>query len=176
MILEYKGKKPKIAATAFVASNATLIGDVEIGEQASVWFGAVLRGDLAPIRIGARSNIQDGTIIHSDPGFPVVVGEDVTVGHGVILHGCIVKDGALVGIGAKVLDGAVIGHGALIGSNALITPNKVVPDGALVMGSPGKVVRELSGSEIQELKHGVDLYVASASEYIAIEWATSTRG
>jgi carbonic anhydrase/acetyltransferase-like protein (isoleucine patch superfamily) len=173
MILRYKDKLPLLAPTSFVASNATLIGDVEVGERASVWFGTVLRGDLAPIRIGARTNIQDGTIIHSDPGFPVEIGEGVTVGHGAILHGCKVQDGALIGIGATVLDGAVIGKEALIGANALVTPNKVIPERALVMGSPGKVVRLLTDAEIEELKHGADLYVASADEYSDIDGAAA---
>jgi carbonic anhydrase/acetyltransferase-like protein (isoleucine patch superfamily) len=175
MILSYNGKKPSIAPTAFVASNATLIGDVAIGDHASVWFGAVLRGDLAPIRVGARSNIQDGVIVHSDPGFPVVIGENVTVGHGAILHGCTVKDCTLIGMGATVLDGAVIGHGALIGSKALVTPNKVIPDGTLVIGSPGKVVRALLGIEVEELKHGADLYVATARQYLAMEQMAAER-
>jgi carbonic anhydrase/acetyltransferase-like protein (isoleucine patch superfamily) len=168
MIFPYRDKCPSIAPTSFVANNATVIGDVNIGEHASVWFGAVLRGDVAGIRIGARSNIQDGTIIHADPGYPVTIGESVTVGHGAKLHGCTVEDGALIGIGATVLDGAVIGRHALIGANALVAPGKMIPERALVMGSPGKVIRVLTDAEVKELDWSAEHYVASAVEYNAI--------
>lgn len=167
MILTYEGQAPSVPANSFVAPNATLIGSVELGEEASVWFGAVLRGDTEPIQIGARSNVQDGVVIHSDPGFPVTVGQGVTIGHAARLHGCTVEDGALIGIGATVLDGAVIGKHALIGANSLIPPGKVIPERALVMGSPGKVVRTLTDEEVEELRWGAKEYVHSSAQYLA---------
>jgi carbonic anhydrase/acetyltransferase-like protein (isoleucine patch superfamily) len=173
MRLAYGGQRPSVASTSFIASNATLIGAVEIGEQASVWFGAVLRGDVAAIRVGASSNIQDGAIVHADPGFPVTIGAGVTVGHGAKLHGCTIEDGALVGIGATVLDGAVVGKNALIGANALIPPGKTIPDRALVMGSPGKVVRILTDDEVKELDWAAGEYVKSAGEYKTIAGAAA---
>ena len=173
MILPHLGKSPSIAPTSFVAANATLIGDVHIGDHASVWFGTVLRGDIAQIRIGARANVQDGTVIHADPGHPVHIGDGVTIGHGARLHGCTVEEGALIGIGATVLDGAVIGRHALIGANALVPPGKVIPERALVMGSPGKVVRLLTDLEVGELDWAAVQYVTSAGEYNSIEGAAA---
>jgi carbonic anhydrase/acetyltransferase-like protein (isoleucine patch superfamily) len=168
MILTFEGKTPSVPASSFVAPNATLIGSVELGDEASVWFGAVLRGDTETIRIGTRSNVQDGVVVHSDPGFPVTIGEGVTIGHAAKLHGCIIEDGALIGIGATVLDGAVIGKHALIGANTLIPPGKVIPERALVMGSPGKVVRTLSEEEVEELGWGAKEYVHRSAQYLAI--------
>lgn len=168
MMLTFKGAKPSIGPGCFVAPNATLIGSVQLAEQASVWFGAVLRGDVAAISIGAASNVQDGTVIHSDPGFPVNIGRGVTIGHAAKLHGCTVEDGALIGIGATVLDGAVIGKNALIGANSLIPPGKIIPERALVMGSPGKVVRTLTDAEVKELEWAADEYVRSSEEYLSV--------
>jgi carbonic anhydrase/acetyltransferase-like protein (isoleucine patch superfamily) len=175
MILPYNDKWPSISPTSFIAANATLIGAVVVGDRTSVWFGAVLRGDVADIRIGTSSNVQDGTLIHADPGFPVTIGNGVTIGHGARLHGCTVEDGALIGIGATVLDGAVIGKHALIGANALVTPGKIIPERALVMGSPGKVVRLLRDDEIEQLDWAANAYVKSASEYNAIEGASAAH-
>jgi carbonic anhydrase/acetyltransferase-like protein (isoleucine patch superfamily) len=167
MMLTFQGVAPSVPSNSFVAPNATLVGSVELGEEASVWFGAVLRGDVATIRIGATSNVQDGVIIHSDPGFPVTIGRGVTIGHAAKLHGCIVEDGALIGIGATVLDGAVIGKNALIGANSLIPPGKVIPERALVMGSPGKVVRMLTDEEVKQLEWAAEEYVRSCAQYLA---------
>ncbi|RQS62199.1 gamma carbonic anhydrase family protein [Burkholderia sp. Bp8963] len=166
MMLTYQGVEPTVGPACFVAPNAILVGSVRLEEKASVWFGAVLRGDVAAIRIGATSNVQDGVIIHADPGFPVDIGRGVTVGHAAKLHGCTVEDGALIGIGATVLDGAVIGKHALIGANALIPPGKVVPERALVMGSPGKIVRMLTDDEVKELAWAAEEYVRISAEFL----------
>jgi carbonic anhydrase/acetyltransferase-like protein (isoleucine patch superfamily) len=157
---------PSIHGEAFVADNATLIGAVTVGAHASIWFNAVLRGDVEAIEIGEGTNIQDGAILHTDPGAPLRVGRDVTVGHGAVLHGCEVRDGSLVGIRAVVLDHAVIGRDCLIGSNALVTPRQQIPDGSLVLGSPAKVVRRLTEAEIEELRFAAGHYVRSGSVYL----------
>ncbi len=129
----------------FIAPNAAVIGDVTLGENSSVWFSCVLRGDAERIEVGAGSNIQDGAVLHADPGYPMVVGRNVTVGHNAMLHGCTIGDGSLVGINAVVLNGARVGKGCLIGANALVTEGTEVPDGSLVLGSPGKVRSSLIG-------------------------------
>ncbi|TDG13562.1 gamma carbonic anhydrase family protein [Seongchinamella unica] len=150
----------------FIAPNAAVIGDVVLHENASVWFSCVLRGDADRIEIGANSNIQDGTVIHADPGFPAVIGENVTVGHNAMIHGCHIGDGTLVGINAVVLNGARIGKGCLIGANALVTEGTEIPDGSMALGSPAKVVREL-GKEMQlALQHNADHYVGNARRYL----------
>jgi carbonic anhydrase/acetyltransferase-like protein (isoleucine patch superfamily) len=127
----------------WIAPDANLIGDVTLASGVSIWFGATLRGDTEPITIGAGSNIQENTVIHADPGFPAIVGADCTIGHKAMLHGCVIGDGTLVGMGATILNGARIGRGCLIAAGALVTEGKVIPDGSLVMGAPGKIVREL---------------------------------
>lgn len=131
----------------YVAPGAHVMGKVRLAEDASVWFNAVLRGDNDWITIGARSNVQDGCILHVDPGFPLTVGSDVTIGHGVILHGCFVADGALIGMGATVLNGARIGRGCLVGANALVTEGKEFPDNSLIVGSPARAVRTLDPAQ-----------------------------
>ena len=151
----------------FIAPNAAVIGDVTLHDNASVWFSCVLRGDADHIEIGAGSNIQDGTVIHADPGFPTVVGENVTVGHNAMLHGCTIGDGTLVGINAVVLNGAKIGKGCLIGANALVTEGTEVPDGAMLLGSPAKVVRELDAETQLVLRHNADHYVGNARRFAA---------
>lgn len=149
----------------FIAPNAAVIGDVTLHENSSVWFSCVLRGDADRIEVGAGSNIQDGTVLHADPGFPMVVGENVTVGHNAMLHGCTIGDGTLVGINAVVLNGAVVGKGCLIGANALVTEGTVIPDGSMVLGSPAKVVKHL-GEEMQLLlQHNADHYVGNAKRF-----------
>lgn len=142
-------KTPKISARAFVAPGATVLGDVTVHEGACVLYGAVVRGDNEPITIGRGSNIQDGCILHMDPGHPVTVGEGCTVGHGAILHGCTIGDNTLVGMGATILDGAVIGRDCLVGAGALVTSNVHIPDGSMVLGAPAKVVRPLRAEEIE---------------------------
>ncbi len=146
----------------FVAENATVVGSVAIGGQASIWFNVVVRGDSELITIGERSNVQDGSVLHADPGFPLVLGRNVSVGHKAMLHGCTVGDGSLVGINSVVLNGASIGRSALIGANALVPEGKSIPDGVLVLGSPGKVVRELSQAEKDSLLEIAEGYVRRA--------------
>ena len=152
----------------YVAPNATVIGRVVLEDSASVWFNAVLRGDNETITIGARSNIQDGAILHADAGIPLSLGADVTVGHQVMLHGCTVGDGSLIGIKAVILNRAVIGRECLIGACALIPEGKVIPDRSLVMGTPGKVIRQLTDDEVADLRTAADLYVANGRRYRSV--------
>jgi carbonic anhydrase/acetyltransferase-like protein (isoleucine patch superfamily) len=156
---------PEIAPSAWIAPDARVMGAVRMAEEASVWWQAVLRGDCEPLVIGPRSNVQDGCVLHADPGFPLTIGADVTVGHQAMLHGCTVGDGSLVGIGAIVLNGAVIGRGCLIGAGALIPEGKVIEDGALVIGSPGRVKRMLSEDELAGLLGSAAHYVANAKRF-----------
>ncbi|MBK6638327.1 MAG: gamma carbonic anhydrase family protein [Rhodocyclaceae bacterium] len=158
-------KTPKLGSGAWIADNATVIGDVRLGDNASIWFSAVLRGDNDPISIGKNSNIQDGSVLHTDIGAPLTVGENVTVGHMVMLHGCTVGDGSLIGIKSVILNRAVIGKSCLIGANTLIPEGKVIPDRSLVMGSPGKVVRELTDQEVASLAMSAAHYVENAKRY-----------
>jgi carbonic anhydrase/acetyltransferase-like protein (isoleucine patch superfamily) len=142
---------PEVAASAYVAPNASVIGKVVLADHATVWFGATLRGDNETISIGARSNVQDSAVMHTDPGFPLTLGADVSVGHQAMMHGCTVGEGTLIGIQAIILNGAVIGKGCLVGAGALITERKVFPDGCLIIGAPAKAVRELSAEERENL-------------------------
>ncbi len=158
---------PQLDATAWVADSAQVIGNVELAEGASVWFGAILRGDSEPLRIGKGSNVQDGTVIHADPGFPTTLGENVTVGHQVMLHGCTVGDGSLIGIQAVVLNGAKIGKHCLVGAGALVTEGKEFPDGSMILGSPAKVVRQLTPEQIEGLQRVAKHYVQNALRYKA---------
>jgi len=158
---------PIVGAGAWVAPSADLIGDVRVGAEASVWFGAIIRADNTPIEIGARTNVQDGAIGHSDPGFPLIIGSTVTVGHQAILHGCTIGAGALIGMGAKVLNGASIGPGSLVGPGALVTEGKQFPGGVLIVGSPARVVRELSEQERQMLELSALHYAEKAARYAA---------
>ena len=144
----------------WIAPSASVIGKVILGPEASLWYGAVLRGDNDPIVIGARSNIQDNSVIHSDEGKPVTIGDDVTVGHKVILHSCTVGDNSLIGMGSTLLNGAVIGRNCLVGANSLVTENKVFPDNSLIVGSPARVVRTLTDDQIAAI-------AASAAHYVA---------
>lgn len=156
---------PSIADSAWVADNATVLGNVELADHSSVWFGAVLRGDGELIRVGARSNVQDGAIVHTDDGFPVTIGDDVTVGHLVMLHGCTVGDGSLIGIQAVVLNGAVIGKNCLVGAGALVTEGSKFDDGLLILGTPAKAVRPLTPEQIARLQNGSAHYVESAQRF-----------
>ena len=146
------GVSPQISDDSWIAPDASVIGKIVIQEGASVWFGATLRGDNEEIVIGKGSNVQENSIIHTDMGYPLTVGEGCTIGHKALLHGCTIGDNTLIGMGAVILNGAKIGKNCLIGANALITENKVIPDGSLVRGSPGKVVRELDEQGIQGLR------------------------
>jgi carbonic anhydrase/acetyltransferase-like protein (isoleucine patch superfamily) len=158
-------RNPQVHPTAWIAPNATVIGDVRLGAGASIWWNAVLRGDNDPIAIGENSNIQDGSVLHTDEGVPLTLGRDVTVGHMVMLHGCTIGDGSLIGIGAIVLNRAVIGRDCLIGAGSLIPEGKVIPDRSLVIGSPGKVMRELTDEEVARLRHAARHYVDNAQRY-----------
>jgi gamma-carbonic anhydrase len=165
-ILAYDGRAPRLAATVFLAEGSVVSGDVEIGDDSSLWFGTVVRGDVNRVRIGARTNLQDHTVVHVTAGtHPTTVGDDVTVGHRAVLHGCTVKDRCLVGIGAIVMDGAVVGPDAMIGAGALVPPGMVVPPGKLVLGSPAKVRRDLTAEEIASLLNSAKRYVGYAAKY-----------
>jgi carbonic anhydrase/acetyltransferase-like protein (isoleucine patch superfamily) len=149
----------------FIAPGAAIIGDVTLQENATVWFGCVLRGDADHIEIGAGSNVQDGAVLHVDPGFPLTLGKNVTVGHKAMLHGCTIGDGSLVGINAVVLNGARVGSNCLIGANALVTEGMEIPDGSLVLGSPGKIKAQLSYEQIQGLAYSAEHYVRNGQRY-----------
>jgi carbonic anhydrase/acetyltransferase-like protein (isoleucine patch superfamily) len=157
----------KVHPTAFVAPGAAIIGDVSIGEMASVWFGAVLRGDVEPIIIGEQSNVQDGCILHTDPGAPSILGKRVTMGHGAIVHGATVEDDVLIGMRATILNGARIGRGSLIAAGALVAPGTIVPPGSLVMGIPGKVVRAVGEAEEKMIRDSAEHYVEYSRAYLA---------
>ena len=156
---------PDLHHSVWVAESASVIGNIIMEEGSSVWFGAVMRGDNEPIRVGARSNVQDNAVLHSDPGQPLVIGEDVVIGHQVMLHGCVIEDGCLIGIGATVLNGATIGAGSIIGAHALVTENKVIPPGSLVVGAPGRVVKTLGEKEANFLKLNAQVYVGNAQRF-----------
>ena len=158
---------PSLATGAWAAPSADLIGDVRLGERASVWFGAVIRADNTPIVIGPDSNLQDGAIGHSDPGFPLTIGARVTVGHQAILHGCTIADDCLIGMGAKILNGAVIETECLVGAGALVTEGKTFPAGSLIVGVPARVLRPLSEGEKQALRVSAAHYADKAARYAA---------
>ena len=165
-LFSLEGKSPTPAAGfCWVADTASVIGDVVLEDDASVWFGAVLRGDNEPIRVGRGSNVQDLCVLHTDPGFPLTIGAGCTIGHRAILHGCTIGEGSLVGMGATVLNGARIGRNCLIGAAALITEGKEIPDGSLVVGAPGKVVRQLSEAELAGLARSAQHYVENAKRF-----------
>ncbi len=149
----------------WIAPDAVLIGQVHLGVDVGIWFGATLRGDNEPIRIGDRSNVQEGVIMHVDPGFPLTLGEDVTVGHGAIVHGCTVGAGTLIGMGATILNGAKIGKGSLVGANALVTEGKEFPDNSLIVGAPAKAVRALDEATISGLLESARRYVENGRRY-----------
>lgn len=155
----------EIAESSFIADSADLIGWVKIGEHASIWFNVVLRGDNELIHIGNRSNVQDCSVMHTDPGCPLIIEDDVTVGHSTMLHGCKVKSGSLIGIGSIILNNAVIGKSCLVGANTLVTENKTFPDGTLILGSPAKAVRDLTDEEIKGLLDPVESYVNKIPRY-----------
>ena len=168
MLIALEALRPHVDPTAYVQSSAQVIGDVHLGPDTSVWFNVVLRADGFPIRIGARSNVQDNSTVHVATGrHPTLVGEDVTVGHNVVLHGCTVGDRCLIGIGAIVLDRCVIGDDCMVGAGALVTPGTIIPAGHLALGSPAKVVRPLSDAERAHIAQSARNYVANAARYRA---------
>lgn len=169
MLLPYKGVRPRLHASVFVAEGARIVGDVEIGEDSSVWFNTVIRGDIAPVRIGRRTNVQDGCVLHVKQGLPFTVGDDATFGHGVMAHACVIEDLCLLGIGCVILDGAVIGRGSVIGAGAVVAPGTVVPPNSLVLGVPGKVVRDLGTESAGRNRRLADGYVGHAKAYLEEE-------
>ncbi len=171
MIATYKGASPRVAKSAFVAASADLIGDVEIAEDASIWFQVVLRGDVSPIRVGTHSNIQDGSVLHGARGLPVNVGNRVTVGHRVVLHGCTVEDHCLIGIGAIVLNRARVGEGSIVAAGALVLEDTVIPPGSLYVGVPAKLRRKLS----EEDSAFVDAHAGRYLEYREIYLAETGK-
>ena len=164
-IYELDGVAPQVAASAWVADSAQVMGNVVLGEDASVWFGTVVRGDTESITIGAGSNIQDASVLHADFGKPLVVGERVTVGHQVMLHGCTIGDESLIGIGAVVLNGAKIGKHCLVGAGALVTEGKEFPDGSMIIGSPARAIKTLSPEQIAGLRRSAEHYIDNARRY-----------
>ncbi|MEZ4867074.1 MAG: gamma carbonic anhydrase family protein [Caldilineaceae bacterium] len=164
------GFRPEqIHASVFVAQGVVIVGDVTLAEACSVWYNASLRGDVEPIRIGPRTNIQEGAIFHVDPGFPVTVGCEVTVGHGALVHGATVGDRVIVGMRSTLLNGAVIGADSIVGANSLVTEGKQFPPGSLILGSPARVVRSLTAEEIERLRLSADTYVQRAAAFKAAQ-------
>jgi carbonic anhydrase/acetyltransferase-like protein (isoleucine patch superfamily) len=172
LIRAWGGRTPRLAEDVWVADDAVIVGDVEIGPSSSVWFGTVVRGDVNLVRIGARTNLQDHAVVHvTSHTHPTVVGDDVTVGHRVTLHGCTVKDRCLVGIGAIVMDGAVVGEDAMVGAGSLVPPGMVVPPGMLALGSPARVKRALTPEEVAFLRRSAAAYAGYAEQYRREGWA-----
>jgi carbonic anhydrase/acetyltransferase-like protein (isoleucine patch superfamily) len=168
MLRPFHGKQPRLGRGVFVADDVSVIGDVEIGDDVSLWFGCVLRGDVHFIRIGARTNIQDNTVLHVTHGkHPTIVGEEVTIGHAAIVHGCTVERGALIGMGSRILDGAVVGERALVAAGAVVSEGMIVPPRTLVAGVPAKVKRELTGEELVRLDESWKHYVELKEKYLA---------
>jgi len=165
MIYEFENNTPLLHKDCWVADNAVLIGKVILKKDANVWFNVVLRGDIEPITIGEESNVQDGSVFHTDPGCPLRLGKGVTVGHMVMLHGCEIDDDTLIGIGTTILNKTKIGKNCIIGANTLISENKIIPDRSLVLGSPGKVIRQVTDKEIEEIKKNASRYVENYKRY-----------
>ena len=166
MFYDLEDKKPKNSGENWVAPNATIIGDVTLEKDSSVWFNAVIRGDNENIHVGEGSNVQDGSVLHTDPGCPLRIGKDVTIGHIVMLHGCTIGDNSLIGIGAVILNNAKIGKNCIIGAKALITENKEIPDNSLVVGAPGRVVRKLTDEEIGKITENAKHYQDNWKRYV----------
>tara|TARA_B100001029_G_C14984797_1_gene408319 strand:- start:566 stop:1069 length:504 start_codon:yes stop_codon:yes gene_type:complete len=165
MIYDFEKNIPEVHPDAWVAPNATLIGKVKLEKNSSIWFNAVLRGDIELISIGENSNIQDGSVLHTDPGYKLNVGNGVTVGHMVMLHGCQIANNTLIGIGSIILNNSKIGKNCIIGANTLITENKVIPDNSLVVGSPGRVLRKVTDDEIKSIHENAKHYVDGSKKY-----------
>jgi len=165
MILKFKDKTPDIHESCFVAPNATVLGNVKLAENASVWYGAVLRGDGSEIIIGKNSNIQDNAVVHCDHDFPVIIGENVTVGHGAIIHGCTINNNVMVGMGATVLNGAVIGEGSIISAGALVREGQVIPENSLVVGMPAKVIKETTEEQRKAILENANHYAELGKEH-----------
>lgn len=166
-ILPLEDRNPVLGEDAWVAPGATVVGDVRLGDRASVWYGAVLRGDTDPITVGARTNIQDGSVLHADPGFPTTVGEGCVVGHRAILHGCTIADGCLIGMNATVLNGAMIGEGSVVGAGAVIPEGREFPPRSLILGLPAKQTGEVSDEQLRDIERGAREYVERAAAHRA---------
>jgi carbonic anhydrase/acetyltransferase-like protein (isoleucine patch superfamily) len=158
---------PRVAGSAWVAPGAIVIGDVRLGEESSVWYGAVLRGDTEPIRIGARTNVQDGCVLHADPGFPVIVGEGCVVGHNAVVHGCEIGDGCLVGMGATILNGAKVGDGSIVAAGAVVPEGRKFLPRSLIVGIPAKHIGEVTDEQAADIEHGASAYVERAGAHRA---------
>lgn len=169
MIYPYKDKEPKIDPSAFIADYVTITGDVTIEEDTSIWFGTVIRGDVSPTKIGKRCSIQDLSCLHQSPNRPLIIEDDVTIGHQVTLHSCIVRKGALIGMGAIVLDGAEIGEGAFVGAGSLVPPGKKIPPNSVAMGSPAKVVREVTEEDRKDMDRIIREYVEKGKYYKSLQ-------
>ncbi len=168
MIRTYAGQTPKLGAGVFLAETCAVIGDVVVGDGSSIWYGTVLRGDVMPIRIGARTSVQDNTVVHVTAGrYGTTIGDDCTIGHAAIIHACTVEDFCLIGMGSILLDGCRIGRGSLVGAGALVTPGTDIPPGSLVIGSPAKVKRPINASEREQIEFGAAHYVEVARRYLA---------
>ena len=165
MFYDLENKKPKNSGENWVAPNAVIIGDVTLDKNSSIWFNATLRGDIENIHIGEGSNVQDGSVLHTDPGYPLKIGKNVTIGHMVMLHGCEVGDNSLVGIGAVVLNNVKVGKNCIIGSKSLLTENKIIPDNSLVMGSPGKIIRNVTSEEVKKIHDNAVRYQQNWKKY-----------
>ena len=166
MILKFQGKEPKISDKAFIMDNVTIIGDVQIEEKASIWFGTVLRGDAQSIKIGANTNVQDNVCVHVGFDVSTTIGNNVTIGHNAVIHGCKIADNCLIGMGAIILNNAEIGENTIVGAGSLVTEGKKIPSGVLCLGSPAKVVRELTKEEIESISKSAQSYVELAQGYM----------
>lgn len=169
MIYPYKGKTPKISDSAFIADYVTVTGDVEIGDESSVWFNSVIRGDVAPTKIGNKVNIQDNSILHQSPNNPLILEDEVTIGHQVILHSCIIRKKALIGMGSTILDNAEIGEGAFIGAGSLVPQGKKIPPNTMAYGRPVKVIRELNADDIADMERISREYAEKGQYYKALQ-------
>ncbi|WP_445474554.1 gamma carbonic anhydrase family protein [Methanococcoides methylutens] len=165
MLLKFKDKEPIAAETAFIADSAEIIGDVTVGEDSSIWFNAVIRGDMDKIIIGKRTSIQDNSVIHTDPSTPTDIGDDVTVGHGAVLHSCRIGNNVLIGMNSTVLDGVEIGGNSIVGANALVPPGKKFPPNSVITGVPGKIRREATPEDVAMIRENAAEYVKLAAEY-----------
>jgi len=168
MIYDFEKKSLKAEGKYWIAPNAVIIGDVSIKNNVSVWFNVVIRGDIEQIAVNEDSNIQDGSVLHTDPGCPLTIGKGVTIGHMVMLHGCHIEDNSLIGIGSKILNKAKIGSNCIVGANTLVTENKIIPNNSLVLGSPGKVIREVTNDEIKHIKENAQAYIENWKKYLKV--------
>lgn len=169
MIYPYKDKEPEIAASAFIADHVTITGDVSIGEDSTIWYNTVIRGDVAPTVIGNRVNVQDNSVLHQSPNNPLVLEDNVTIGHHVLLHSCKIRKGALIGMGSIILDNAEIGEGAFIGAGSLVPPGKVIPPNAMAFGRPAKVIRDVTEEDRKEMERIVREYAEKGQYYKSIQ-------